>query len=84
MCRQLWQCKKLTVMALALKVSVVATVSIGGSVAEDIKTMPVRGHKVFACSQRQCKKLTAMALALKVSVIATVGIGGSVAEVLNW
>ena len=68
----------MTVTALALKVSVIATVSISGSVAEDIKTMPVRGHRVFACSWRQCKKLTVTALALKVGVIATVGISGSV------
>ena len=50
----------------------------------DVKTIPVRGHRVVACSQRQCEKLTVTALALKASVIATVSIGGSVVEMLNW
>ena len=50
----------------------------------DDKTMPVRGHRVVACSWRQCEKSTDMALALKVGVIATGCVSGSVAEVLKW
>ena len=50
------QCKKSTDMALALKVGVIATGGICGSVAEDAKTLPVGGHRVVAYSQMQCKK----------------------------
>ena len=66
-----------------LKGIVIATGSISGSVAKDVKTMPVRGHRVVVChwvNRRQCNRLTDVALVLKgIVIVATGGISGSVA-----
>ena len=69
--------------SLALKGIVIATGSISGSVARDVKTRPIGGHRVVAChwvNWRQCENVTGASLALKdIVIVATGGISGSVA-----